>query len=583
MSLLMEALRKAEAAKNKAEGKDVDEKSKLTLEPLEAEVSNSPAPKTDTPIPAKKQPQNDEVESFQFELTPKSPVKSKSQATPDKSDLGNSLQSEENTDNTDFFQPKGTDESDTTFSSIDYNESYDQELEKAKNETQDSFDNQSGADELYGFIPEDAIEETEENSTEQTHEALINDNANEALEVAEELNQYERSKHQRTNSKRGTNQAVLDRQTANSLFQAKHNSRLNKRNKIIMLGLLLALLPIGGGGFYLYYSTSLNNNALFPASAEFAQLPVGVQGEVTPAVQAADIANGLEAAIETGELALSTESGSDALDTNLASNSELTEPLVPVQAQPQATTTVQPAVAGNAIPTPPQAANPTGGEAAVNSDFPAQAVPEIKLVRTMSRREINPDLLAAYESYQQSDFNQARRLYSQVLDTQANNRDALLGLALINRQEGNIAQAQALYSRLLQLNPRDPLARAGLLQSAQGTNANQQESELRALQREFPNVAPLAFALGNLYASQARWNEAQNAYFDALLIANEVDSSAVSPDYAFNLAVSLERLNQLALAYDYYQQALELSSASPSGFSMENLNQRLTYLERALQ
>ena len=262
----------------------------------------------------------------------------------------------------------------------------------------------------------------------------------------------------------------------------------------------------------------------------------------------------------------------------------MTDPAIaPENPPPVATTTAQAVTTNPVIPGPTIAIQTNNGGDIAASNTPALTVTEIKLTRTSSRREINPDLLAAYESYQQSDFNQARRLYSQVLNTQANNRDALLGLALINRQEGNIAQAQALYSRLLQLNPRDPLARAGLLQSSQGANSRQQESELKALQSEFPNVAPLAFALGNLFASQARWNEAQNAYFDALLIATEVDSGSVSPDYAFNLAVSLERLNQLNLAYSYYRQALELSSTSPSGFSMDNLNQRLAYLEQVLQ
>ena len=56
MSLLMEALRKAEAAKNKADGKDVDKKNKETLEPAEAEVSHSPAQKTTTDQQAKEVP-----------------------------------------------------------------------------------------------------------------------------------------------------------------------------------------------------------------------------------------------------------------------------------------------------------------------------------------------------------------------------------------------------------------------------------------------------------------------------------------------------------------------------------------------
>lgn len=349
-----------------------------------------------------------------------------------------------------------------------------------------------------------------------------------------------------------------------------------------MLSVLIALIPLGGGGFYWYYTSSINSSNMFPVNAVVSPPPEGFLGDVIPESPAdtTDTETALQAdvAIATDPEAATTEANvvEEVIATNLeeAENLPLTEEPVGV-----ATTEDTPVVASAPVLT-------TNPQTALNTPLAGNAAPEpsveIRLTRTTSRTEVNPDLLAAYESYQQSDLEQARRLYTQVLETQPNSRDALLGLALINRQENNIALAQTLYSRLLQLNPRDPLARAGLLESAQNTNAAQQESQLRALQNEFPNVAPLAFALGNLFASQARWNEAQNAYFDALLIASQVDSSFISPDYAFNLAVSLERLNQLTLAYTYYQQALELSASSPAGFNMDNLNQRLAYLEAVL-
>ncbi|MGV3590440.1 MAG: tetratricopeptide repeat protein, partial [Gammaproteobacteria bacterium] len=50
--------------------------------------------------------------------------------------------------------------------------------------------------------------------------------------------------------------------------------------------------------------------------------------------------------------------------------------------------------------------------------------------------------------------------------------------------------------------------------------------------------------LGNHYAAQGRWSEAQGAYYNALLTARRSAGGPVHPDYAFNLAVSLEQLNQ---------------------------------------
>ena len=93
----------------------------------------------------------------------------------------------------------------------------------------------------------------------------------------------------------------------------------------------------------------------------------------------------------------------------------------------------------------------------------------------------------------------------------------------------------------------------------------------------------MSFALGNLYARQNRWNEAQNAYFDALLRAKSAGGGPINPDYAYNLAVSLERINQLQAALEYYREAAEFSRNAIPGFDPALLNQRMTYLEQRLR
>jgi uncharacterized protein HemY len=63
--------------------------------------------------------------------------------------------------------------------------------------------------------------------------------------------------------------------------------------------------------------------------------------------------------------------------------------------------------------------------------------------------------------------------------------------------------------------------------------------------------AALFFALGNLYARQGRWSEAQQAYFQAYAL--EPDNA----DHLFNVAVSLDHLRQKKLAAQYYRMALD--------------------------
>ena len=177
----------------------------------------------------------------------------------------------------------------------------------------------------------------------------------------------------------------------------------------------------------------------------------------------------------------------------------------------------------------------------------------------------------------------ADTMYHQVLEQMPNNRDAMLGIAAIRIQQGKTDEARMYYARLLRLNPRDTYARAGLLQTVQSSSDPDVEIQIKNLLAQYPDSAPLSFALGNFYAANQRWNEAQQAYFDALLNARHSGIGPISPDYAFNLAVSLEQLRQPKAALNYYKQAEELARDSKPGFDPDMLKQRLAYLEHQLQ
>jgi Flp pilus assembly protein TadD len=82
----------------------------------------------------------------------------------------------------------------------------------------------------------------------------------------------------------------------------------------------------------------------------------------------------------------------------------------------------------------------------------------------------------------------------------------------------------------------------------------------------------LHFALGNYYAEQARWGEAQQAYFNAYRL--EPDNA----ELAFNLAVSLDRLGQKKSAAQYYQRALQLDPEHNAGFDHAKISQRIEEL-----
>ena len=99
------------------------------------------------------------------------------------------------------------------------------------------------------------------------------------------------------------------------------------------------------------------------------------------------------------------------------------------------------------------------------------------------------------------------------------------------------------------------------------------EAKLKQLLAEQP-AGFLHFALGNLYATQKRWPEAQQAYFQAYHLASD------NPDYAFNLAVSLEQIGQTKPALTYYQRALALQQQRGAGFERAAVEARIAQLQK---
>jgi Tfp pilus assembly protein PilF len=159
----------------------------------------------------------------------------------------------------------------------------------------------------------------------------------------------------------------------------------------------------------------------------------------------------------------------------------------------------------------------------------------------------------AYAAYRRGELAEAQRLYTQAA-AHGPAVDALLGLAAIASVQNRDADAQRLYSEVLELDPRNAAAQAALLDLLGNTDSQATESRLKTLIERNP-IPQLYQALGNLYADQGRWHDAQAAYFEAWRGAPN------NADYAFNLAVSLDQLQQVPAALTYYEKALAIDGA----------------------
>jgi tetratricopeptide (TPR) repeat protein len=250
----------------------------------------------------------------------------------------------------------------------------------------------------------------------------------------------------------------------------------------------------------------------------------------------------------------------------------------------QAPPTTSPALAQNTPAIDPETGLyelPLDADQSPTESVTAGSPSPIRISRSEPIRNPDMQVLNAWSAYQQGDYAAARILYQQFLARDPDNRDALLGVAATAMQQGDMISARQTYNHLLGLNPRDVLARTGLLETTSASDPVQRETELKTLQIDHPDIAAVSYSLGNLYAGQQRWHDAQQAYYEALLIARTQDEGAVSPDYAFNLAISLERINQPEAALTFYREARALAVQQVPGFDMATLDQRLRALERS--
>ena len=215
-----------------------------------------------------------------------------------------------------------------------------------------------------------------------------------------------------------------------------------------------------------------------------------------------------------------------------------------------------------------------GGEEAAGESESAPA-PEVKVDTSKRNEERRKVLNRASKLYASARYAEAEAAYKNVLRDAPANLDALRGVALVATATRRYKLAASSYLKILSYYPKDPFAIAELTSLGSGDlDPFEVERILKDLLGESPAIdGRLYFSLGNVYAGQSRWTEAQKAYFDAL--ANENN-----PDYAYNLAVTLDYLNKPQLAVRYYKEALHLAKGVANvGFDSGEVESRISALD----
>jgi len=329
------------------------------------------------------------------------------------------------------------------------------------------------------------------------------------------------------------------RAQAEQLFQVKE-MEYNPRRPFYLTLCALGVATAGYGGYVWW---QMRPQYSFPAPTASSTAPAAVAPAPTPQppmVAAAPVQ------AQQSVLAPST-------------SVQVIPPIQPVRPrQPRQSATVATPAAPRAETTPAAAA-------------PAEAPPIAVNARIMS---VDPSVEQGYQAFQKNDLAAARESYQKALARDPNNRDALLGLAAIDVRSGQLEAAEARYLKVLEADPRDGQATAALVSLRGRLDPVASESRLKTLIANQPNTAQLHFALGNQYAQQSRWAEAQAAYFKAYSIDPE------NADYVFNLAVSLDQLRQKKTALEYYQRALALVGNRPATFDSAQARGRVQELSK---
>lgn len=331
----------------------------------------------------------------------------------------------------------------------------------------------------------------------------------------------------------------------------------------------LCVLAVGSAAVFYYYSTT-------PVSRN---------------IPSPMVARGVETIIPSQELqtiAAGTPAVTPAPAAPAVPQDSVAEPAAPAPVEQALETPVDAqAVASNVEPAPEPGPAAVATEEAVAAPLatatpaepaalPAVIEPPASLIR-ISRNVAPADegvlISEAFRAWQQGDYELARMKYLQANEQAPDNRDVLLGLAAVATRTGDMLRALQLYLRLVEMNPLDSVARAALISLQPGNDIVSSISAIKSMLADNPEQPSLHFTLGRLYAAQSNWAAAQQAFFDAY----RLDSA--NADYAYNLAVSLDRLDQSQSALDYYTVALGLAESGPAGFNRTAAADRIRTLE----
>ena len=222
----------------------------------------------------------------------------------------------------------------------------------------------------------------------------------------------------------------------------------------------------------------------------------------------------------------------------------------------------------------------SGTDTSVNKAWTHPAASQNHKKRKSAKQPARHGILAGtdplkegYLALSQGRLDLAEQRYLEVLAKYPHEKDALLGLAVVAHRKLQTDRAADLYRQVLREDMGNAAAAAGLVSLSAQADPVAAESQLRELLDIKPAAPELHYALGSVLARQLRWGEAQQAFFRAYSLQ---PGNAL---YAYNLAVSLDRLHQPDAALPYYQKASSQAKPGDPTLDMVAIGRRIQELK----
>ena len=343
-----------------------------------------------------------------------------------------------------------------------------------------------------------------------------------------------------------------NRAKAANVFTAKQTEHSSQTAKIAIIIALLAILLLGG--FAYWYQFVFNQPAIvipprpsMPTSMPQAMLDAEIEdatdATVVEGLAESEVVNNTED-VNVSELSVPNSGAS--LADDIAEEKSVFD-----QSSKQSEVVKKSLTPNEQVITAAEAK-----EALIDNDATSENT-SIEITKAKTESGINEVLMRAYTAYNLGNDEQAQTDYKRVLKQYGANVDAMLGLGAIAARQGRLADADGWYRKVLELEPRNEVAKSGLLsiQQAGRPQAQVSESQIKSLLAASPTDANLHAALGDLYAGQSNWSAAQQAYFEAYRFNPTAEN-------AFNLGISLDQLGKPTIALPYYQEALQKADES---------------------